>query len=160
MTIIAITDYLRRYMYVCHSVGGKSKWMCSVSTMTCMVLCIFAVAVGSQLSRMSELRYAPITVTSLLTSKSPSDDHTHWFNSTAVSTTSETATTLLSATHANYGQSKNLVERTLSEFWCLVVTTRECGVVIHSVASVCLSCPGFNWPRNFIFGMRIYLQDI
>jgi len=46
------------------------------------------------------------------------------------------------------------------------VTTRECGIVMHCVSSVCVSvCNAlYNfwnpWPRNFIFGMHIYLQNL
>ena len=46
----------------------------------------------------------------------------------------------------------------------LVLITRECGVVIHLVASVCLFCSGSNFwkprPRDFVFVMPVRLQDI
>ena len=99
-----ISDCLR-YVYVCHSVGGKTKWMCTVSRMTYVVLCIFAVAVGSQLSRLAELSYVPTTVTSRLTSKSLADAKSHLSNSTSALTTPQTVVTLLSAVPDNHGQS-------------------------------------------------------
>ena len=95
----AVSDWLR-YVYVCHSVGGKTKWMCTVSRMTYVVLCIFAVAVGSQLSRLAELTYVPTPVTSRLTWKSLADAKSHFSNST-----SQTVPTLLSAIPDNHRQS-------------------------------------------------------
>jgi len=49
-----------------------------------------------------------------------------------------------------------------------VITTRECGVAMRSMASVCLSvclscsCSNFwkPWPRNYAFGMEVDLQNI
>jgi len=76
--------------------------------MTYVVLCIFAVAVVSQLSRLGELRYVATTVTSLTAaSRPPTDDtvsHLQFNVTAAASTTSESATTLPSPIADSYGQ--------------------------------------------------------
>jgi len=74
--------------------------------MTNVVLCIFAVAVGSQLSRLGELRYVPTIVKSLATSRPPTDDTAHLLNGTTVAlTTAQTATTLASTLPDDLGKS-------------------------------------------------------
>jgi len=77
--------------------------MCTVSKMTFVVLCIFFVAVGSQLSRLGELRYVPTTVMSLMSSRSTADaTMSHWFNgTTALTAPGTTAATLLPSISAN-----------------------------------------------------------
>jgi len=74
--------------------------MCTVSKMTYIVLCIFGVAVISQLSRLGELRYVPALVKSLITSSPPAEAASHLINSTTALTTSG-ATTPPSALPAN-----------------------------------------------------------
>jgi len=80
--------------------------------MTNVVLCIFAVAVGSQLSRLGELRYVPTSVKSLASSRPPTDDTTHLLNGTTVAlTTARTATT--STLPGSLGQSTDALHALL-----------------------------------------------
>ena len=62
---------------------------------------------------------------------------------------------LLTATINPYKQKNNM--RTCYHLWMQLVMFWSCVCV-----SVCLSCSNFwqSWPRNFIFGMQVHLQNI
>jgi len=65
--------------------------------MTYVVLSIFIVAIGSQLSRLGELRYEP----SLRPSRSAAEATSHLFNNSAAQSASQTAVTMLPSMRVN-----------------------------------------------------------
>lgn len=88
----------------CADFSGKSRWMCTVSKMTYVVLCIFVVAFSSQLSRLAELGYVATSVSSLTASRAtPADATSHLSNSSGTFNSSETLSRLLTTTHASRG---------------------------------------------------------